>query len=220
VKVILFDFDGTIANSLEIALQVTNRLAKEFGYRTTSLEEFKQLKNLTSREILKQAKISVFVVPFLVRRFNAEFGQSIQHLPIFPDIKETLLELKQQGHWLAIVSTNSEKNIRAFLETQELSDVFDQVVSSSRPFGKSRLIKKILRQNQFLPETVYYVGDETRDIEAARKSQVSAIAVTWGFNSTELLATYSPDFLLHAPQELLQIINPQFSKRDNVEQFL
>lgn len=220
MNVILFDFDGTIANSLEIALQVTNRLAKEFGYPITSLEEFKQLKNLTSREILKQAKISVFVVPFLVRRFNAEFGQSIQHLPIFPDIRETLLELKQQGHWLAIVSTNSEKNIRAFLKTQELSHVFDQVVSSSRPFGKSRLIKKILRQNQFHPETVYYVGDETRDIEAARKSRVRAIAVTWGFNSAEILAAYQPDFLLHAPQELLQITTALPFRSDNMQQLL
>ena len=220
MNVILFDFDGTIANSLEIALQVTNRLAEEFGYPTTSLEEFKQLKNLTSREILKQAKISVFVVPFLVRRFNAEFGQRIEQLPIVPGMKETLLELKQQGHWLAIVSTNSEKNIRAFLENQKLTDVFDQVASSSRPFGKSRLIKKILRQHQFLPETVYYVGDETRDIEAARKSRVNAIAVTWGFNSADLLAAHHPDFLLHTPQELPQLTNPQSFRKDNIQQLL
>ncbi|NDJ18175.1 HAD hydrolase-like protein [Myxacorys almedinensis A] len=204
----MFDFDGTIANSLDIAFHITNRLAKEFGYPTTSLEEFKQLKKLSSREILKQAKISVFVVPFLVKRFNAEFGQSIQQLPIFPGMRETLLELKQRGDWLGIVSTNSEKNIRSFLETQRLSDVFAQVVSSSRPFGKSRLIKKIVRQHGFASDALFYVGDETRDIEAARKSGIRAIAVTWGFNSAEALAAQQPDFLIHQPPDLLALTRP------------
>ena len=206
MNVILFDFDGTIANSLEIGFQVTNRLAREFGYQQINLEEFKQLQNLSSREILKRLKISIFKIPFLARRFNTEFGRNIGQLMLIPGIKETLLELKQRGNRLAIVSTNSERNIRLVLEAHGLSGVFDQVLSSS-PFGKSRLIKKMIRQNRFSPETVFYVGDETRDIEAARKSRVAAIAVTWGFNSEKILAAQNPDFLIHNPHDLLDIAN-------------
>lgn len=205
MNVILFDFDGTIANSLEIGFQITNRLAREFGYRQINLEEFKQLQNLSSREIVKQLKISIFKIPFLARRFNVEFGRNIEQLMLIPGIKETLLELKQRGNRLAIISTNSEKNIRLVLEAHGLLDIFDQILSSSSPFGKSRLIRKMIRQNRFSPETVFYVGDETRDIEAARKSRVAAIAVTWGFNSEKILAAQNPDFLIHNPHDLLDI---------------
>ncbi|PSB03825.1 HAD family hydrolase, partial [Merismopedia glauca] len=56
------------------------------------------------------------------------------------------------------------------------------------------------------PAKVIYVGDETRDIEAARKSKIKAIAVCWGFNFREILAKYKPDFLIDRPSQLLEVV--------------
>jgi phosphoglycolate phosphatase-like HAD superfamily hydrolase len=63
-----------------------------------------------------------------------------------------------------------------------------------------------LRKESLNPEEVVYVGDETRDIEAAKKSQIKVIAVTWGFNSKQVLAAQNPDFLIDRPEELIKVI--------------
>lgn len=209
MKVILFDFDGTIVNSLSTVLTVTNRLFTEFGYAPIDLDTFEKLQNLSSRQVFKELDISLVKLPFLARRFNREYGKKAADLEFAPGIKETLLDLKKQGCWLGIVSTNSVKNIQAFLQAQHLTELFDLIACSPSLFGKNRLIQRILRQYRFLPDMVFYVGDETRDIEAARRSGVNTIAVTWGFNSEQILKAHQPDFLIHHPAEILQVITLQ-----------
>lgn len=206
MKVILFDFDGTIVDSVEIGIKITNRLASEFGFLPFTEAELQRLKTLGSREALKQSKIPLFKIPFLIRRFSQELNHEIPHLNLFPGMKDTLLELKKQGHALGIVSTNSVKNIQDFLIIQDLVSTFDFIAASYTLFGKSRLIQRILRQQNLLPSQVFYVGDETRDIEAARKSGVTAIAVSWGLNAPEILNANHPDYLIHDPKELLTLI--------------
>jgi phosphoglycolate phosphatase len=206
VTVVLFDFDGTIADSVETGVRVANQLAKEFGYLPIDPAEIKRLKALSSKQIFKQTEISIFKLPFLMRRFIAEMRREVRQIPVIPGIKEALLSLKARGDRLGIVSTNSEENIRAFLKVQQLDGLFDIVICSSQPFGKSRLIKRIVRYNQLDRRSVFYVGDETRDIEAAKKSGVRAIAVTWGFNAPQVLAAHQPDYLIHHPLELIEVV--------------
>ncbi len=207
MNVILFDFDGTIVDSLGNVIQITNRLSEEFGYPKIDIEEFRKLQNLSSRQVFKQLDISIFKLPFLARRFDLEYHKEIPYLRMIPGMKETLLKLKLQGNHLGIISTNSVRNIQTFLQTESLSESFDFVLASPSLFGKNRLIKRVLKQQQYSPETVFYVGDETRDIEAAQRSQVRAIAVNWGFNSEQVLAAHNPDFLIRHPSELLEILS-------------
>ncbi|MBE9010850.1 HAD hydrolase-like protein [Pseudanabaenaceae cyanobacterium LEGE 13415] len=201
----MFDFDGTIVDSLDAGVLITNRLAAEFGFPPFDEEILAELKNLGSRAALKRSKIPVWKLPFLIRRFTQELNQEIPHLKLFPEMKETLLELKRQGNVLGIVSTNSVKNIQEFLRVQNLSSTFDVVSANYSLFGKSRLIQKIIRQQKLQPNQLYYVGDETRDIEAAKQSGVNSIAVTWGINSAEILLEQDPNFLVNHPKELLHL---------------
>lgn len=206
MNVILFDFDGTIVDSVEIGIAITNRLALQFGFPPFDEETLEELKYLGSREALKRSQIPVWQLPFLIRRFTHELNQEIPNLRLFPEIRETLLDLKQQGCLLGIVSTNSVKNIQEFLRVQHLTSTFDIVSASYSLFGKSRLIKKIIRQKRLEPNQVYYVGDETRDIEAAKKSGVYSVAATWGLSAAEILSQSDPDFLIHHPGELLHLL--------------
>lgn len=206
VKVVIFDFDGTIADSFDTVLQITNRLAVEFGYPPVLPDDVKRLKNLSSREVLKQSNVAMVHLPFLLRRFRHELNQQIRQLKPIPGMREILAELKQRGHRLGIVTSNSQENVLAFLEGQGLGNLFDFVDSGLTLFGKGRLIQRVIRQQNLSPETVIYVGDETRDIEAARKTQIKVIAVGWGFNSTQILAEHQPDFLVHQPDELVKAV--------------
>jgi len=205
-KVIIFDFDGTIADTVDALISIANRLAREFGYIPITHPELTILKNLTAREIIHYSGISLFKIPFLVKRVKSELKSKIADLHPIDGMQECLKELKRKEHRLGIITSNSQDNVTEFLKNHELDHLFEFIYSGITIFGKTTIINNVLKQKQLKPQTVIYVGDETRDIEASKKANVKVIAVTWGFNSAEALAKQNPDFLIHHPSELLSII--------------
>ncbi len=206
IKAVIFDFDGTIADTYQAIVDITNSLASEFGYKSLTQEEISFLKNLSSREIIKQSEISLFKLPFLLKRIQKELGQQIEELSPIYGMKQVIRELESQGYILGIVTSNIQDNVVAFLKKNQLDNYFDFIRSGSSIFGKHRIINKVIKQYNLSPQKVIYVGDETRDIRSARKSNVAIIAVGWGFNSVQVLQQHNPDYLIVKPQKLLEII--------------
>jgi len=207
VNVILFDFDGTIADTFETILAIGNRLAAEFGYEPADPSSVRQLRNLNTRQIIRQANVPVFKLPAILRRLQSELSIEILQSSPIAGMEAALKRLKQQGNQLGIVTSNSAENVALFLQKHNLDILFDFVCSGASLFGKSRIIRRLFKERAFVPEAVIYVGDETRDIEAARKLKVKVVAVSWGFNSGQILAAYNPDILVHQPQDLVDAIN-------------
>ncbi len=205
-KVIIFDFDGTIADTVDALVNIANRLAVEFNFIQIAPEELALLRNLTSREIIKYSGISVFKIPFLVKKVKSELKNKIPELKAIDGIQEALIELKNQGQRLGIITSNSQDNVTEFLKINNLDNLFEFVYSGVTIFGKTTIINNALRQKQLKPQEVIYVGDETRDIEASKKANIKVVAVTWGFNSYEVLLKQKPDFLINHPRELLEVI--------------
>jgi HAD superfamily hydrolase (TIGR01509 family) len=205
-KVIIFDFDGTLADTIDILLSITNRLSTEFGFKSATKEELAQLSNLNSWQILQYSGISIFKFPLLIRRLKAELHREVPQIQLFPGIKEVLLELKKRGFQLGIITSNSRENVLGALEKNGLQDTFTFIYSGST-FGKHKVINKWLRIENIHTEKVVYVGDEIRDIDAAKKTGIKVIAVGWGFNSPQALAAQNPNFLIERPQELIDIMN-------------
>lgn len=206
VKVILFDFDGTIADTFDALVRITNCLAEEFGYEPTTPEELAQIRNLSSREIVEQSRISLFKLPFLLRRIKSGLRESIQELnPIF-GVKETLNQLKKEGHILGILTSNSEENVQIFLKKHNMQELFSFINPETKLFSKHKAIGKFMQRNNLNSKEVIYVGDETRDIEASKRIPIRVIAVSWGFNTGAVLARHRPDFLIHQPSELIEVM--------------
>lgn len=205
-KVILFDFDGTIADTYNAIAKITNQLSSEFGYKALNEQELLLLKNLSSREIVRLSEISIFKIPFLVRRVRAELSKEIANLSPIKGITSVLFELKTRGYDLGIVTSNDKENVDLFLQKNKLSSLFSYIYSSTSIFGKHRVIDRAIRSNKVSKSNVIYVGDETRDIRSSRKSDIGVVAVSWGFNSAEILQEYEPDYLVNTPQELLKAI--------------
>jgi len=205
-KVIVFDFDGTIADTYQAIVDITNDLSSEFGYQSMNEEELLLLKNLSSKEIVKRTEISLFKIPFLVKRVQKELGHQIADLSPIQGIQSVLLELKQRDYILGIITSNTRENVIAFLAKNNLEYLFDFIYSGTNIFGKHRVINQLVRKRKLNKTDVIYVGDETRDIRSARKSGIGIIAVGWGFNSQEILAEHQPDFLAVKPTELLEVI--------------
>ncbi|MGB3694398.1 MAG: HAD hydrolase-like protein [Spirulinaceae cyanobacterium] len=205
-KVIIFDFDGTIADTQEAFINILNRLSPEFGYQPTTPVEVSQLRHLSSREIIKRSQIPLVKIPFLLRKAKVELGKEIATISPITGMPETLLELQNQGHYLGIVTSNVQENVVGFLGKNSCQEMFEFIYHGTSLFGKHKIINRVIRDRHLSPNNVFYVGDETRDVQAAQKSGIKMIAVSWGFNSQEILATYSPDFLINTPQELIPIL--------------
>lgn len=207
LKAIIFDFDGTVADTFDTIVGISNRLALEFGYKQAAPEEIEQIKNLSSREIIRQSGVSIFKLPFILKRLKNELNNQIHSLNPINGMREALEEMKMEGYRLGIITSNDRDNVMLFLQKNDLQELFEFIYSGATIFGKSRVINRFLQQAHLAPEEVIYVGDETRDIEAAKRSQIKMIAVSWGFNSKTVLAEHKPDFLIHHPNELMQALN-------------
>jgi len=202
-QIIIFDFDGTIADTKEAVIQITNRLAPQFGFAPFTPVEIAQYQHLTTREIIQQSRVSWWKIPFLIQRVKQELKQELKTIQPISGIEAALEQLKAHQFQLGIITSNSEENAIQFLRQNGLLHYFNFIESSFHLLGKHKIIQRLLRQKKLSPERVIYIGDETRDIEAARKSGVKIIAVSWGFNSVTALTKGQPDALIHHPNELL-----------------
>ena len=206
MSTIVFDFDGTLAESIETLLVVTNGLAKEFGFKPVAQQEFQRWRTMNSRELLAEKRVPWWKLPQLMRRVKKEQQRAIREIKLVKGMGEVLLALKDQGHVLGILTSNSSENVEEFLRNQGLAGMFEFVVAGSTIFGKDRLLRRLIQQQHLDRKTFFYVGDEVRDIEAAHRVPVKAVAVGWGFNTVGALSAAAPDFLLKDPKELLEVV--------------
>ena len=205
IKLIIFDFDGTIADTLDSFLEIMDNLSEEFNFKKIKRQEVNKLKDKKPREILKNLGISMFKLPSLVKRVRLELNKEIKNVKPTVSIKPSLLKLKRK-YKLVILTSNSEENVKTFLKNNSLN-LFDKIYSGSSVFGKNKLIKNILRNNKLNKDEVIYIGDEVRDIEACKKLGVKIIAVAWGYNSKRILKKNKPNFLIENPEEILKTLS-------------
>lgn len=211
MKVVIFDFDGTLGDTLDVLLAIANRLAQEFNYSPLDRGTLQTLQGLDSRDILRRSQISAFKIPFLMRRLKAEMSTQIASVPLFSGMREALCDLHAYGHRLGIVTSNSAENVETFLEVQQLRHLFDFVYSGKTIFGKHRVLNRVLKQHNIDSAQAIYVGDETRDVEAAKRVAIATVSVTWGFNTRDILETYQPTHIIDTPLELVHLLNRESS---------
>ena len=201
---ILFDFDGTLANTRTIGHTILNDMAREFNFRELPEAQLEEARGMNTREFIRHLGINKWKVPSIARRGLQLLHERIHQVEPISGIPETLATLHARGERMAILTSNSEDNVEIFLSRHHLP-YFEFVSCSSKLFGKGREIRRILRKVKLAPSEVLYIGDETRDIEAAKETGLRMAAVTWGYNSKEALHALEPDHLISTPCELLNL---------------
>ena len=210
-KVLLFDFDGTIADTRKIAHGILNDMSQEFGFRALPLDHLENARDMGTKEFIRHLGISTWRVPSIARRGLELLHERMEMVNPIEGIPEVLATLHGRGHRIGILTSNSEANVNAFLKRHNLP-YFYFVRTSSKLFGKAREMKRVSRAESVTPAEILYVGDETRDIEAAKESGLRMAAVTWGYNSESALAALNPDHLLKSPSELLGMTLPSIGQ--------
>lgn len=208
ISTVLFDFDGTLVHTFPAIIDILNRYAHEFGYPPLTPTAVQHLRATNSRDILQQSGLSTLQLLWLAYRVRTDLYHQLPTLPPVDGIQPTLHQLHQQGYRLGIVTSNSLVNVRRFLSVHQWTPYFQSIDSSIRLLGKHRTLRRICDRDRLQTSTVAYVGDETRDIEAANRIGLTSIAVTWGFNDADILNSSRPTFLIEQPSTLLQALSP------------
>lgn len=202
---LVFDFDGTLADTMTAYGEAWNIVAESMGLKQITPDEISRLRDQKPGDILRYLGLSRLRLPLAAKRMRQELNKNIESLQCVPGMKETLARLKTRYNSLGILTSNSKENVNAFLKNRDL-EVFDFIYSGSRIFGKSVILKFLLKKHKLAPKDVVYICDEVRDIEAARKVKIKAVAVSWGFNSGLILEKERPEALVHEPGELVEVL--------------
>jgi len=201
-KWLIFDFDGTLADSFKMAHQVLNKLALHYHYHQVAEDEVEPMRRKTEREFFAALNIPLFKVPMVMVHARMELRRHIADIPLIKGIAEVLPILKQQGYKMGILTSNAIENVQAFLHRHDLERFFDFTYCSRDVFGKARRLKALMRKFRLDPASLIYIGDMSADVEAAHRAHVRIAAVSWGYQAREVLEKHHPTWLFDTPDQL------------------
>lgn len=202
---ILFDFDGTLANTMMLIHEVFNRLSGVYGYRHMPEEEIEGLRHMGIHEFVAHFGIPMWKVPLIAIHARRLMHGNIQDTHPPKGLVEVLTQIHNSGRYhMDILTSNRRKNVLKFLAEHSM-DWFDEIHTTRSVLSKKRRVKKYIRKKGIDPQNLYYVGDTSVDVESARLAGAKVVAVTWGLNTAAALSLCHPDYLVDHPRQLLDI---------------
>ncbi|HEY5955431.1 MAG TPA: HAD hydrolase-like protein [Polyangiaceae bacterium] len=198
----IFDFDGTLADTMNHVVPLYNSVADRFKVPQLSPADIPRLRRMGPRQAMDAYGIPLWKVPRIMHAVTLKLREQIDRLEPFGGVAETLSTLSLTGTRCLLLSSNSRENVEAFLRRHRF-DFFERLVCGTSLFGKGARLRNVLAQASLLAGSVAYVGDEVRDIEAARSVGVQSIAVSWGYADRETLLAAKPNYLIDRPEQLL-----------------
>lgn len=198
---IIFDFDGTIADTISLGILLINDYSERFRYNKIDREK---MSGLSAFELMKVMGIKLYRLPYLAWYLRKLLKQRASEIKMNPGIKELLDNLQNAGYKMGIITSNSTENVNDFLKRNGLDSYFSYLKTKVPLLKKKKALSKAKR---LLKSDFIYVGDEIRDVEACRKNNLSIVSVGWGFNSVESLEQVNPGFVAKNAEEATALIH-------------
>jgi phosphoglycolate phosphatase len=202
-KLFLFDFDGVLADSLDLYAEAVARCLERIGTPIVKNRE-DYLALFEGNFYESMAARGVDLAAFAQAAMEIMPGIDYDAMRPFDGLIP-VLDALQKDHLLAVISSNGSRTIRRMLERFGFDPYFEEVLGSDFLFSKKEKIDHALAKYGIPPERAFYIGDTTGDIVEARAAGIRTVAVTWGWHDRERLAASRPDFLVETPEGLLKI---------------
>jgi phosphoglycolate phosphatase len=200
-QLVIFDFDGTLADSLPWFSRVLNDVADRYRFRRVAAHEEDMLRAMDGRELMRHLGIPAWKLPLIVRHMRKRKSQELDQTRLFDGVDRMLRRLAHADIATALVSSNTEPNVRTILGAENAS-LIRYFECGASLFGKSSHFRKVLRRSATPARDAICVGDELRDLEAAQKVGIAFGAVTWGFSTAEALIARSPAVVFRSVDEI------------------
>ena len=189
-----------IADSLKVLVEVAHDITGKDQLIDTA--ELDRLRAMSLVDVAKELKIPKWRWPFLMIQGRRKMAKRMGEVQPFPGIADVLSSLQAEKYQIFMVTSNSQRNVDRFLATTGMGAYFTQVYGNVGIFGKAPVLKKVLRQHKLEPRDAMYVGDEPRDVEAAKKAGMPCVAVTWGYSTGNILNEHAPMVVVHDIKQL------------------
>lgn len=200
-RLAIFDFDGTLADSFPWFVGVLNGVADRYGFNRVQADEVDLLRGYDARQIMRHLRVPGWKLPFIANHMRRLMASDIDGIRLFDGVPDMLWALTDRGVTVTIVSSNSVENVRRILGPEAAGLVVHYGCGASL-FGKAAKFRRMLRITGVPASQAITIGDELRDIEAARTVGIACAAVAWGYTRGDALAALRPDRLLSRVDEI------------------
>lgn len=204
-KTVIFDFDGTLANSVELLFNLFNEHAEEFGYDKATWDEISALRRMSYKNAMKHKGVKVRHLPRMIITIGREMRQRMDEVSPYDGIVEVLENLQKDGYSIGVLTSNQAALVKDFFDAHNFPS-FNFIVSEKTLFGKDKAIKRVLKRYELDQSEVVYVGDEPRDVAASHKAGIRIVGVTWGVGGPEGFEKQPPDVQVSKTSKLEKAI--------------
>jgi phosphoglycolate phosphatase len=188
-RLVIFDFDGTLADSFPWFVEAFDQAAVRFRFVRPDLSRVEDLRGLDARQLLVRHRIAPWKVPFVAGYLRKHMSQEIGRIRLFPGVGAALETLAASGLHLALLSSNSRHNVTSVLGAQV--SCFRQLECNASLFGKTPRLRRMLEGTAVPTHEAIFIGDEIRDADAARHVGIAFGAVAWGYTRLPALETHA-----------------------------
>ena len=208
MALIIFDYDGVLADTLVDLLQFAQEACNQLGVQhVVTKDDLANLEVVSFATYGRACEVPEYLVDEFVKICLNCFAEKHSPPAIFTGLSNVVRHLAV-NHRIVIVTTNSSQNVNAFLIRHGLEGFIHTIYGVDTPGSKAQKIA--MARNQFSEnreqELTFMVGDSLSDILAAKEASVRSIAVTWGHQTLERLLHGNPDFVVNFPRDLIDVI--------------
>ena len=204
-EAVVFDFDGTLADSFPWFAKEINAVARDWGFRRITAEDAARFRQLSAAAVFRELRVPRWKLPWIARDLRRRMARDIDQIALFPGIERLLKQLAVSDLRTAIMSSNATENIRTVLGPS-LCEGIEAFECGASVNGKQQRLKRLSRRLGLPTAALLYIGDEVRDIEAAQRAGAKAGAVTWGYNCESALRARAPDQLFRQVSEIADLL--------------
>lgn len=207
MAIILFDFDGVLADTLDDLLNFAKEACTQLGLqRTPTPADLDALETMSFADYGRQLRVPAQQIDQFVNLCLEMFNHRPRPPKLFEGMNRVLIETAKRSK-IAIVTGNSTPTVNSFLRKYGLQEHIKLVIGVEEKGSRPEKIRRVLKELTKNTESAYLVGDSVSDIRAARETGIQSIAVSWGHQSQARLRGANPDYLVESPQELLEFLN-------------
>ncbi|NLF18312.1 MAG: HAD hydrolase-like protein [Lentisphaerae bacterium] len=202
-RIIMFDFDGVIADSFDVFYQALVRTLREFGHTCVrNPVDFRALFDDNACRSLEALRVPPEDLNEILAEVGRKLESRLDDMPLFPGVADAIRALRQTCV-LYIITSNDSHTVSAYLERVGLRDCFQCILGANDHPSKVEKIRQVRRRHP--RQSFVYVGDTVGDLREARRARVSRAAAAWGWHDAEHLRQHDPDYFLARPDELRRL---------------
>ena len=214
IKLVIFGFDGTLADTKENIIITFQMTMKELGVEIKSRQECAATIGLTLEDAFKVLYPGMAAEKYILLRdtYRRIFKENRKILVpgLFPEVMETLEELRRRGYLMSIASSRLSPSLHSFLEDMKIAHLFEYAVGGDNvehPKPAPDAVLQILRHYNLSAEEAFVVGDMPFDINMATNAGVKSCGVTWGNADAAQLKESGANYVIDKMSQLLEILN-------------